>query len=99
MDHSGSIYILGIKFHPGAIYSLFPHLDGVKADSIIPCSNEQYSFLVSLPLPSEHDEMLSIINELDMRLLPLILNAREDRYSAISREVIQQFTSASLSQD
>ena len=96
LDHSEPFSIIGVKFHPGAIYSLFPQLEQAP-DSIIPVSERLFS---SLKIPTnwpDNDDQEAVSKMLDSLMMPLVINAREDRHTLLTRDIISRLSTTPLS--
>ena len=101
IDHSRPFSILGVKFNPGAIYSLcfekkFP-LTNFISNQLNPISN--------LIPPSQTEELLleageadpQLYSKLDKILLPWVKDSREDKHTELVRRAIALFNQKTTS--
>lgn len=102
MDHHASVIILGIVFRTGAAYSCFPETSEQKQNCILKSTDKMLScldFRLSQQLVEQSSGCQEKIAEkLDRLLMPLLSQAREDRYSKLIRKALHYLKTVPLAE-
>jgi len=97
LDHSKPLICLGIKFHPGALYSLnIANADGAILDAVHEMRVDEIQCAVRGSNQISENDILAIAKsqpdkcceKLDELLLPWLLTCVEDRHSKLTRKTL-----------
>ena len=102
MDHSAAFKIIGIKFKPGALYSLYGRdscsiLDKVELADLNRLFGTESIYTDEL-LVSAIEKKDQLGNTLDESLSSWVLNAYEDKHSILARKILRLLSDTPISE-